>query len=62
MRPISRGLLAENVLHPNLSATYSTISEFSRAIKGDRATIRQYLNGTKPAGSLYRSQWKLTQL
>ena len=62
IQPASRGLLAENVLHPQLSTTYSGISEFSRAIKGDRATIRQYLNGTKPAGSLYRNQWKLTQL
>lgn len=60
MRPTSRGLLAENVLHPHLSATYSGISEFSRATKGDRATIRKYLNGAKPA--LYRNQWKLTQL
>lgn len=61
-QPAAKGLLAENVLHPKLTSTYAGINEFARAINGDRSTIRHYLNGNKPAGSLYRKQWKLTLL
>jgi hypothetical protein len=28
-------------------------------VKGDRSTIREYLNGKKPVGSLYKNQWQL---
>lgn len=62
VQPASKAVLAENVLHPHLTASYPGINEFARAVKGDRGTIRDYVNGVKPAGSLYRRQWKLTQL
>jgi hypothetical protein len=36
-------------------------NSFAIAVKGDRVTIRQYLNGQR-SGQLYRKQWKLTTL
>jgi len=36
--------------------TYNSINEFAKAVKGDRSTIRNYLNGKKPLGSLYKNQ------
>lgn len=54
------GLLAENVLHPGLTASYASITEFARVTGGDRGTIRKYINS--PTGKLYRKQWKLSTL
>ncbi len=52
----AKPLLAENVLHPNLTKTYNGINSFARAVDGDRSTIRNYLNGKLPEGALYRKQ------
>lgn len=50
----SKPVSAENVLHPNLSHTFSGINAFAEAVHGDRSTIRGYVNGTKRG--LYRNQ------
>lgn len=55
-QPTSKFVLAKNILHPELTKTYSSIGELSRHLKGDRGTIKSYLNG-KSKG-LYRNQWK----
>lgn len=52
----AKPLLAENVVHPNLTKIYDGISSFARAVDGDRSTIRDYLNGKQPKGALYRKQ------
>ena len=56
-----KAILAINVKDPSspLTGTYSGINEFARKINGDRSTIRSYLNGSKPAGSLYKNEWDL---
>ena len=51
-------ILAENILHPNLTKTYRSIGDLSRQLKGDRGTIRNYINGNKTG--LYRGQWKFS--
>lgn len=56
----AKALLAENVLHPNLTKRYNSIGEFARDINGDPGTIRKYVNGCEPVGALYRRQWKFT--
>lgn len=56
--PSSQTILAENVKYPALKGEYSSLNELAKALKGDRSTIRKYVNGTKPG--LYRKQWKLT--
>jgi len=61
IQPKSRSILAENVLHPDLTKKYSSLNSFAMAVKGDRVTIRQYLNGQR-SGQLYRKQWKLIEL
>lgn len=58
VQPARRPILAENVLHPELSGQYDGINEFAKAIKGDRSTIRSHID----KGTLYRKQWKLTSL
>ena len=55
-QPAAKTISAENVIHPGLSKQYNSISEFARAIKGDRQVIREYVNGVRPIGSLYRKQ------
>ena len=55
-QPARKKILAENVINPKLSKTFTSISELSRHLKGDRGTIRNYING-KSSG-LYRNQWK----
>lgn len=52
-KPQSKQILAQNSLNPTLTKTYSSIKAFAAAVKGDRGTIRSYLN--KP-GFLYRKQ------
>jgi len=54
-------IFADNVLHPELSKEYASIADFSRAVKGDRGTISQYISGQR-SGQLYRKQWKFTVL
>jgi hypothetical protein len=60
IQPQSRSILAENVLHPNLTKEYPSLNSFAIEVKGDKETIRQYLNG-KRSGQLYRKQWKLIE-
>ena len=56
----SKKIYAENIKQPNLSKIFNSINSFAKAVKGDRGTIRSYLNDTKKKDSLYRKQWKLT--
>ncbi len=55
-QPASKSVIAENVIKPELTRTFSSIGEASRHLKGDRGTIRKYIEG-KSSG-LYRDQWK----
>ena len=57
-QPASKNILAENILHPELTKNFTSIGEVSRHLKGDRGTIRDYING-KSSG-LYRGQWKFS--
>ena len=57
-QPASKNILAENILHPELTKNFTSIGEVSRHLKGDRGTIRDYING-KSCG-LYRGQWKFS--
>ena len=57
-QPASKNILAENILHPELTKKFTSIGELSRHLKGDRGTIRDYING-KSSG-LYRGQWKFS--
>ncbi len=43
-------------------ATYNSIGEFARKINVDRGSIRPYINGEKPAGSLYKNEWLLSPI
>jgi hypothetical protein len=43
----SKKLYAENIKYPRLSRVYDSISSFAIAVKGDRNTIRLYLNEKK---------------
>jgi hypothetical protein len=54
IQPARKTILAENILHPELTKSYSSIGELSRQLKGDRGTIRNYLNGN--SAGLYRGQ------
>jgi GIY-YIG catalytic domain/NUMOD1 domain len=56
----SKKIYAENIKQPNLSKIFNSINSFAKAVKGNRGTIRSYLNDTKKKDSLYRKQWKLT--
>lgn len=58
VQPARRPVLAENVLHPELSGQYDGINEFAKAIKGDRSSIRSHID----KGTLYRKQWKITTI
>lgn len=58
----SKKILAENIKNSSLTKIYNSIGSFASAVKGDRSTIRTYINGSRPAGSLYRGQWVLTIL
>ncbi len=53
-----KNIKAENIFHPDLTRTFSSIGEVSRVLKGDRGTIRKHIEG-KSKG-LYRNQWKFT--
>lgn len=49
------------MLQPHLTKEYPSLNSFALAVKGDRETIRHYLNGHR-SGQLYRKQWKLTEV
>ena len=53
-QPAIKNILAENILHPELTKNFSSIGDLSRHLNGDRGTIRNYING-KSSG-LYRGQ------
>lgn len=59
VQPASKSILAENVLDPSKTKIYSSITNFSKAIGGDRGTIRNYLNSNQ-VEKLYRKEWKLS--
>jgi len=52
----SKKIQAENIKHPDLSRVFDSINSFAKAVKGDRSTIRLYLNSIKKEGLLYRKQ------
>jgi hypothetical protein len=55
MKPV----YAENVKDSNLSKYYPSLTACVTALKADRKTVRDYLNGVG-AKSLFRGQWKFT--
>ena len=57
-QPASKSVIAENVNHPELTRIFSSIGEASRHLKGDKGTIRKYIDGK--SNGLYRKQWKFT--
>lgn len=57
-QPASKIIYVENIYNSLLNEQFNSISEFAKSVKGDRGTIRNYLNG-KQTG-LYRGQWKIT--
>ncbi len=58
----SKKIYAENTKQPNLSKVFNSINSFAKSVKGDRGTIRSYLNNDNKKESLYRKQWKLTKI
>jgi hypothetical protein len=52
----SKKIFVENVSNPSLNREFDSISQFANYVKGDRGTIRSYINQNK----LYRGKWKLT--
>ena len=52
----SQKIYAENIKQPNLSKVFNSINSFAKAVKGDRGTIRSYLNNDNKKESLYRKQ------
>jgi Heme/copper-type cytochrome/quinol oxidases, subunit 1 len=59
-QPKSKNILAENMVNPELTRSFTSLNELSRHLKGDRGTIRNYLLGRSTG--LYRKQWKFTLL
>jgi hypothetical protein len=57
-QPASKIISVENKYNPLLNKQFNSISEFANSVKGDRSTIRDYVNGKKTG--LYRGQWKIT--
>jgi hypothetical protein len=52
--PSSKRILAENIIYPELTKEYKSLTSLAKDLKGDRTTIREYFNGTKPG--LFRKQ------
>jgi hypothetical protein len=52
----SKKLYVENITNPSLNREFDSIAQFANYVKGDRGTIRLYINRTK----LYRGKWKIT--
>jgi hypothetical protein len=44
----------ENISNPLLNKHFDSISSFAKSVKGDKSTIRDYVNGKKIG--LYRGQ------
>ena len=57
-QPTSKSVYAENIIHPELNTCFSSIGEASKQLKGDRGTIRKYLE--EKSKGLYRNQWRFT--
>jgi GIY-YIG catalytic domain/NUMOD1 domain len=56
----SKPIYVENIDNPILNKKFDSISDFARSVKGDRSTIRNYINGKKKG--LYRGKWKIQLL
>ncbi len=50
----SKKINVENIHNPLLNKQFTSIGEFARSVKGDRSTIREYVNNKKTG--LYRGQ------
>jgi len=57
IHPKSKPIYVENIDNPSLNKKFNSIGEFARFVKGDRGTIRNYLNNSKKG--LYRGKWKI---
>jgi len=55
VQPNSKAIIAVNTLYPELTKKYDSLNSFANDIKGDRSTIRKYLNNDTKL--LYRKQW-----
>jgi len=53
-QPASKIIYVENKYNSLLNKQFNSISEFAKTVKGDRSTIRDYVNGKKTG--LYRGQ------
>ena len=51
----SKKILAENVKNPKLTTRYESINACAKDLKGDKYTIRKYLNG-QSSKFYYRGQ------
>ncbi|OAQ22031.1 hypothetical protein K457DRAFT_85414 [Linnemannia elongata AG-77] len=58
--PGAKAILAEFKDNSNLNKEFSSLSSLAKELKGDRQTIREYLNGTR--SGYYRGKWKFTYL
>jgi hypothetical protein len=52
--PSSKRILAENIINPELTKEYKSLTSLAKDLKGDRTTIRAYLKGNKLG--LFRKQ------
>ena len=50
--------LNPNINNLNLNKQFNSINSFARFVKGDRGTIRNYVNDTKKG--LYKGEWKIS--
>ena len=57
-QPARKYILAQNVLHPELTRTYPSIRELSKDLTVDRSTVRKHLKGDY--NKLYKNQWKFS--
>jgi GIY-YIG catalytic domain/NUMOD1 domain len=53
----SKRIYVENITNPFLNREFDSISQFAKYLKGDRSTIRSYINNES---KLYRGKWKIT--
>lgn len=58
VQPLSKSVLAENILKPSLTKVFPSLNSFAFYCKGDRQTIRKYLRNNTTVGivKLYRKQ------
>ncbi|SRR6266516_1748344 len=50
----SKSIYVENINNSDLNRQFNSINEFAKFVKGDRGTIRNYVNGTKKG--LYKGE------